>query len=248
MKKAMTLVTTALLLAGCGAPYVGEVYYVPHPPKSFGDEPAIAGAPASPAASPAQEPAATPQPDARKVVSLTTSAIVVNLLMQRSQTLNGTVTYSDGTRDGNVEWSSSDQTIVSVNSTTGEVTGVRPGNATIQARAGNDQRRFMNIPVTVRQGIVEDVYATVIAPQDTVAIGDTVQLEARITNSSSQAHFNGRWSSSNQQVAYVNEQGLVTGRRPGKVTITFVSDQKASVTGQVTLTVADPKQPTEQVL
>lgn len=244
MKKATTLVMTALLLAGCGAPaYVmeGDVY-AGLPPVSIGAHD-VGGhdgdRPERPSAAP--ERPAPAQPDtSKKVVSLNTNATTIQLLPQRSQTLRGTVTYSDGTRDSNMEWSSSDQTVVTVNSTTGEVTGIRPGNATIQGRAGADLHRFINIPVMVREGTVEDVVATVVAARDTIAVGDTLQLEAQLQNSASQSHLNGRWTSSNQQVAYVNEHGLVTGRRPGQVTITFASDTKSSVKGRVTLTVEDP--------
>lgn len=243
MNKAHSLTALALLLAGCGAPaYMMEDVYFGHAPErvehgGFDAADRGRGALGKPDAGASSAPAA---PGTKQVVHVKASATMVQLLPQHTQTLHGTVTYTDGTQDGNIAWSSSDQTIVTVNPTTGEVSGVRPGNATIQARAGNDYMRFLNIPVTVRHAVVEDVVAVIEAPQAPLKIGDSFQLEAHLTNSSSQAHLNGHWSSSNQQVAYVNDTGLVTGRRPGTVTITYASDQKASVSARVALTVVDP--------
>lgn len=243
MCKANYWVMVALLLSGCGAPayLVDETVYAGMPPLMPVETGARADGrpPEAPAASP-EAPVGPQNTVPKNVVHVTASASVVQLLPQHTQTLRGTVTYTDGTRDSNVTYSSSDQTIVTVNPTTGEVTGVRPGAATIQVRAGADLQRFLNIPVMVREGIVEDVVATVVAPRSNLAVGETLQLEARVMDSASQAHLNGRWTSSNHQVAYVNDFGLVTARRPGQVTISFASEQDATVAGRVTLTVEDP--------
>lgn len=247
MKKAFSLALLALTLAGCGAPYaevvsVGLDYPNGHAPGAY--DPQRSSAPlAGPTPS---APVAVNDGEARKTaVSLGVSASHLVLLMKRTQKLSALVTYADGTRDGDVTWSSTDDTVVTINPTTGEAAGVRPGIATLQVRSAIDATHFANITVTVREGVVEDLLATVSPAQSALGVGETVQLEASITNSSTRTHPNGRWASSNERVAFVNEQGLVTARRPGRATITFTSAQNSTVSAQATITVAEPTQATE---
>jgi uncharacterized protein YjdB len=133
---------------------------------------------------------------------------------------------------------------VQVNPTTGDISGVAPGTATIYARSNSDpDNKFAIINVTVKEGVVQDLSASVDPATSTLSIGDTVQLNASITNSSTATHPNGSWSTSNQQVAFVNDTGLVSARKAGKATITFQSDQNSTVRGSATITVTDPNAP-----
>jgi hypothetical protein len=252
MKNALSLTLAALTLslAGCGAPaYLMDDPYLVSATAGMGpytgmaaDRPSRGSHDSAPDAS--QSPRTERPLNADKgVARLSASTGNMVILEGRTQKLGADVFYTDGTHDASVLMTSSDPTIATVNATTGEVSGVRPGLATIQVRAQNDPARAINVQVTVRQGVVQDVLSQVTPGSASLLPGDTLQLKAAIVNSSSQAHPNGTWSSSNQQVAFVNDLGLVTARKPGRATIAFRSDQNATVTASATIVVADPDAP-----
>lgn len=247
MKNALSLALVTLSLAGCGAP----AYMV------ASNDPFLVGAstlggpytgkasgrPTGPDASSDAEPTSAadrPLNTSKAVARLSVSTGHLVLLEARTQRLGADVFYTDGTHDASVSMSSSDETIATVNPTTGEVAGVRPGLATIQVRAVNDPTRMINVQVTVRQGVVQDVLSQVTPGSASLSPGETIQLKAAIVDSSSQAHPNGSWTSSNQQVAFVNDLGLVTARKAGRATVTFRSDRNATVTASATIVVAAP--------
>lgn len=62
------------------------------------------------------------------------------ILIGQSLPLKAQVTMADGQVNGNVSWSSSDNTIATVNPTTGEVTGLREGKVSILAAYSADPR------------------------------------------------------------------------------------------------------------
>lgn len=169
-------------------------------------------------------------------VTVSTNDMVIQ--EKKTQKVTGTVIYLDGSKDSDIQWASKDSTVVTVNPTTGEISGVKEGTATIYARAASDpDNKFAVINVSVKPGVVEDLAVSIDPADSTIGVGETVQLNATITNSSTNTHANGSWSSSNSQVAYVNDQGLVMGRKAGKATITFQSDQNATVRSSATVTV-----------
>lgn len=168
-------------------------------------------------------------------LSVSTDSMVIQV--KKTQQVQATVTYADGSKDGNVDWSSTDSTIVSVNPTTGVISGIAPGVATIQAKSASNPSLFANVTVTVKPGQVNDVLANVTPSTSAIAVGATVQLSASIQNSNGQQSPNGSWASSNSTVAAVNGTGLVTGVKPGTATITFTSDLDSTVKGTATVTV-----------
>lgn len=171
-------------------------------------------------------------------VQVSQSSMVISV--NKSTKVMATVRYVDGSSDGNVSLSSDDGTIVAINSTTGEITGLKPGTATVRAAAANDPNKFAVVQVTVREGEVENVFATITPEKANVAVRSTVQLSAEVQDSNAKVNSNGRWTSSNPQVASVNSQGIVTGLKDGVVTITFTSDEKATVKATAEITVGNP--------
>ncbi|MDB5102146.1 MAG: cell wall binding repeat 2-containing protein [Cyanobacteria bacterium RYN_339] len=164
-----------------------------------------------------------------------------NLVIQagKTQKVTGTVKYLDGSQDSDLKWASNDGTVVTINETTGEIAGVKEGNATIYARAAaNPNIKSAIINVSVKPGIVVDLSVTVEPSEATIKVNSSQQLDGFVTNSSGKSHANGNWRSSDEGVAFVNDQGVVRGLKEGKATITFTSDQAPSVKGtsQVTVT------------
>jgi uncharacterized protein YjdB len=170
-------------------------------------------------------------------VQVSQSSMVISV--NKSTKVMATVRYTDGSSDGNVSLSSDDGTIVAINATTGEINGLKPGTATVRAAAANDPSKFAVVQVTVREGEVEDVFATITPEKANVAVRSTVQLSAEVQDSTAKVSSNGRWTSSNPQVASVNSQGIVTGLKDGVVTITFTSDLKATVKATAEITVGN---------
>ena len=129
-----------------------------------------------------------------------------------------------------VSWSSSDPNVASVSST-GLVTAVAPGQATItatsEAAAGTSTISVSPKPVS----------SVIISPgQGSVTVGQTLQLTAQVTDDQGNV-LNGRpisFTSGTPAVATISATGLVTGVAPGTTTITATSEGK---TGTATVTV-----------
>ena len=124
-----------------------------------------------------------------------------------------------------VTWQSSDDTVASV-SDTGLVTAVNNGAATITAASGD---LSVSIDVTVMQ-----TPASIAIDPDRATlteVGRTVQLTATVLD------LNGHkidgvevtWASSDEAIATVDDQGLVTGIASGTVEITAQSEEIFSV-------------------
>ena len=132
-----------------------------------------------------------------------------------------------------VAWWSADTTVAAADSA-GMVTAVGVGETTITATAGEASGEAV---VTVMQS----ARSVVVSPSaDTVALGDTLRLEAVAFDANGHraegTQFD--WSSSAVSVAQVDGSGLVTGVGEGAATLTATAGQ-AQGTAQVTVTNPD---------
>ena len=90
---------------------------------------------------------APPSPTAT-VASLSVAPASVSIAVNQTATLEATVTYSDGATDSDVTWSSSPTSVATVSSS-GAVTGVASGSATIMATSNRDTSKSATAAVTV---------------------------------------------------------------------------------------------------
>src|SRR5213076_1246794 len=130
-----------------------------------------------------------------------------------------------------VTWSSSNTSVATVNSS-GLVSGVTPGSATITATS---EGKSGTASVTVTQVPVATV--SVSPPTASIQQGQTVQLTATLKDANGNT-LSGRtvtWSSSSTSVATVSTSGLVSGVTPGSATITATSEGKSG-TSSITVT------------
>jgi trimeric autotransporter adhesin len=130
-----------------------------------------------------------------------------------------------------VGWSSSDEAIAVVSST-GRVSGLKLGTATITA---SSEGKSGTATVTVGPAPVASV--TVTPPTASVTVGQTATFEAQTLDAAGGA-LTGRtitWSSSSTAVATVAQTGVVTGVAAGTATITATSEGKS---GTATVTVS----------
>ncbi|MBK6489200.1 MAG: Ig-like domain-containing protein [Gemmatimonadetes bacterium] len=159
-------------------------------------------------------------PVAAVTVTPTTGSLVTG------QTLSIAATPRDGT--GNpltgrvVTWSSSAATVASV-STSGTVTGVSAGTATITALV---EGKSAAATITVTNVPVETV--TLTTPSSSISVGTSVQSTVVLKDAGGNT-LTGRtvtYTSSNLTIAVVNAQGVISGIAAGATTITAMSEGK----------------------
>ena len=129
-----------------------------------------------------------------------------------------------------VSWSSSAPNVASVSST-GLVTAIAPGTATISASSeGKAGSATINVSP-------KPVSSVIISPgQASVTVGQTLQLTGQVTDAQGNV-LSGRpinYTSGTPAVATVSSSGLVTAVAPGATTITATSEGKS---GTATITV-----------
>ena len=136
-------------------------------------------------------------------------------------TLQLTAIASDGS---DIEWSSSDKTIVSVTKD-GLIRGAKAGTATITAKAGE--------ATATCEVTVYSVDVTISQTTATVEKGESITLTAESGDGGEII-----WSSSDNSVATV-ENGVVTGLKEGKVIISAKRGQAGIATCEVTVLWSD---------
>lgn len=128
--------------------------------------------------------------------------------------LKATISPSNASNKA-VTWSSSNSAIAKVSST-GLVTAVAPGTATITCKAKDGSGKYKTCKITVKQ------LATSVAISRTSAVvyngRTTLQLSAKVYPNNA-SNKNITWLSGNSKVATVSSTGLVTPVAPGTVNI-----------------------------
>lgn len=114
----------------------------------------------------------------------------------------------------------------------GVVTGVSQGAATITATS-KDKHTFTEFSVQVVQ---QATGLTLEAKSSFLGTGKTTRLKATVLPEDA-GNKNVTYQSSDESIATVAKDGTVTGKAPGSVTITAVSEDDSSVTATTTLTV-----------
>lgn len=143
--------------------------------------------------------------------------------------LRATVTDAAGNvlPDRQVFWNTSDAAIATVDGN-GIVTARAPGSAQVAASAGG---RSAFAAITVLPTAVASV--VVVPSHANVTVGGSMQLRAQTLDAGG-VNLPGRsvmWASSDENVATVDDAGLVTARLPGAATITATSEGKTGSTG-----------------
>lgn len=153
--------------------------------------------------------------------SITIEPETAKLDVGEEMTLKATVLPTN-TTDQTVTWKSSKPEIVQVDATTGVVTAISSGQATITATCGAVTKTCV---VTVNPVLAEKV--TIIAPAKQVMVRDDLQLTATVApeNTTDKTLI---WSSSNNEIAKVDQNGLVTALREWSRPVTITAKSKGS--------------------
>ncbi|MBD5250701.1 MAG: leucine-rich repeat protein [Barnesiella sp.] len=126
-------------------------------------------------------------------------------------------------------WASSDKSIATVN-TIGEVTGVKSGTATIKAI--NDNGLTEEYEVTVLPIPVKEI--TLNSTEITIHLGATDKLTATISPEDA-ADKTITWSSADEEVATVDEEGTVTAVTVGETIVTATASNGVKAECKVTV-------------
>lgn len=159
--------------------------------------------------------------------------------LKSGETLTLTVSFENlGTDPYGISWESSNNDVATVKS--GIVTGVSEGSAVIKARVNiyansktTTGELFCNVTVTGTPNLESITFSE---PTKTVAPGSTVLLVPDLNPNGSTARL--LWTSSDETIATVDENGLVTAVKEGTVTI-VVSAEETSIVATCTITVSD---------
>ena len=167
------------------------------------------------------------------VLGVTLNYSEITLHSGDKETLIATVNPVDADNK-NVTWSSSNPKIVSVSSTTGEITATGSGVATITVKTDENSYTAECI-VTVTKPVSSLAFDST---EYEVNVGNKLQLTPKILPEGADPE-KFTWSSSDPEMATVSESGLVTGIGHGKTVITVIS--KYGAKASCTINSIDPE-------
>jgi len=176
------------------------------------------------------------------VTTLTVSPASVSVAVGANSTLQATVKDQSGNvmTGQTITWSSNNTGVATVNSS-GVVTGVAAGSATITATSSGKSGASA-ITITASSPPPPVVTTVTVAPASaSIAAAATVSLQATVKDQNG-AVMTGQtviWSTNSAAAATVNSTGVVTGVAAGSATITATNSGKTG-TSSITVTAAPP--------
>ena len=169
------------------------------------------------------------------VSGITLNKTALNLTIGASESLVATISPSNATNK-DVEWTSSNTNVATVD-TTGKVTGVSAGSATITVKT-KDGSKVATCNVTVKNPVISVTGVTLNKTALNLVTGASESLVATISPSNA-TNKDVEWTSSNTNVATVDTTGKVTGVSSGSATIT-VKTKDGTKVATCNVTVKNP--------
>ncbi len=144
------------------------------------------------------------------VVEITMNPETYRLSLGKSYTLTATVSNQDTATNAQLEWSSSDKSVCTVDNK-GKITGVGYGYATITAEATDNSGVFATCEVRVIREVtsIKLNHTTL-----TMLQGENVSLQVNVQPSNA-SYLGTKFSSSDETVAVVDEDGVITALNAG---------------------------------
>lgn len=177
-----------------------------------------------------------------KVTEIKVSKETLQLKKDQATVLTADVLPENANKK-DVTWTSSDTGVVTVDAASGKVAGVAAGTATVTATATDDSGVTGTCNVTVLDEEAVKAESAEIEAVDSILIaGDSVELKSKTTVLPENAdYFNLTYTSSNEKVATVSEEGVVTAVGAGNATIAVNTDNDADnfKAGTCTITVGN---------
>ena len=166
-----------------------------------------------------------------EVIEITLNKTQITIEEDQTENLIATITPENATNK-EVVWTSSDENVATVDGE-GTVTAVGVGEATITAKTENGITATCR--VTVTQKIINPTEITLNKTQITIEEEQTENLIATITPENA-TNKEVVWTSTNESVATVDEEGTVTAVGVGEAIITVTTENNMTATCSVTVT------------
>lgn len=148
----------------------------------------------------------------KPVTGITLDKSSVNLKKGETAQLSATVTPGDATNK-TVTYSTSDKSVATVSSS-GKITAVGGGTATITVKAGNKTATCKVSVTSAQTGITHSGEVA-----RTLELSDTLKLKINKVPADSTDNYAVTWSSTNPEIASVSSDGTVTAKALGEATI-----------------------------
>ena len=145
-------------------------------------------------------------------ITLDKNKVTLDISGTKTTKLNAKIQPSNANRNTGITWNSSNTGVATVDQS-GNVTAKANGTTTITATTQNGKSASCTVTVTT---LITSL--TVSPTSKTLKTGETVQLTATVNPADTTEKV--QWTSSNTDVATVNDTGLVTAKAAGTVTIT----------------------------
>ena len=133
----------------------------------------------------------------------------------------GTIFTPKNASDRSVKWTSSDTSVITVNSS-GSLTAKKEGSATITVTSKTNSALTANVTITVLPKVEKPVIPaeslTITASTNVGYIGSTLKLSAKLYPTGASGKV--AWSSANEEIASVSQSGVVECFVAGQVVIT----------------------------
>lgn len=153
----------------------------------------------------------------------------VNLVKGQTKTLTVDFVPADTTDSKNVVWSTSDDSVVSVDN--GRLTALKEGTATITATCGS-------LTATAEVTVVEYPLVGIIAwvSEEEIDIGEQIETIVATAPENTTDDVTFTFTSSDENVATVDENGVITGVAQGEATITVTANDEFTSEFKITVT------------
>lgn len=168
------------------------------------------------------------------ITSVEISGLEDEIFIGATTTLTAAVSPNTATQT--VDWSSSNESIATV--TGGVVRGIAEGSVTITATSTEDVTKSDTYIIKVNPVKVTGI--TVTPASKSLAVAGTVQLSATVEPSTA-TNKTYIWSSSDETIATVSNDGLVTAVKIGSCTIKATAQDGSNVVGECAITVETTK-------
>lgn len=148
----------------------------------------------------------------------------VEILRNETQKLNLIIDPINSTEVTNITWSSTDEKVVKVDEN-GNIRGIGAGEATIKAVMINDAGTYeAEIKISVKEIHLESI--KVLNTNNKISVGQKLSLDIELNPIDTTDDIKYTYISSDESVAIVDENGVVTALKAGKVTITVIANDE----------------------
>lgn len=152
------------------------------------------------------------------VDSISLSQKELSILKNQKQQISVNINPTNSTEVENYIWSSSDDTIATVNEN-GVITGIKAGTVKIKVQVVTSTKTFEEeAEVTIQEIPLESI--KVINVKDKINIGEKYKLLVKINPSNTTDEYKLTYISSDESIVKIDENGEITGIKAGKATIT----------------------------